>query len=67
MEIQITFTAKVNAPDVDKAAKAIHKNLSGFFDNINFTSPGNLMTSFHAVEIRPGSQITIAFPDNLDA
>lgn len=67
MEIQVIFTAKVSAPDLKTAAEGISKRLNKFFDDVNFTHPGNLMTSFTAVEIRPGSQLTIAFPDNLDA
>lgn len=66
MDIQVTFTAKVSAPDIQTAAKGIHKKLGDFFDAINFTHPGNLLTSFQVVEIRPGSQLTIAFPDSLD-
>ena len=64
--MQVIFTAKVSAPDLKTAANGLHKKLEKFFDDINFHSPGNLLTSFSAVEIRPGSQLTIAFPDSLD-
>lgn len=65
MEIQVTFTAKVSAPDLKTAANGIHKKLDDFFDAINFHSPGNLLTSFKVVEIRPGSQMEIAFPQDV--
>lgn len=66
MEIQCIFTAKVSAPDIQTAAKGIHKKLDDFFDAVNFANPGNLLTSFQVIEVRPGSQLTIAFPNSLD-
>lgn len=61
MEIQITLTIKGEMPSVEVAAKAVYKATNDLL-----LDKACLITSYQAVEIRPGSQYSIAFPQSID-
>lgn len=61
------MTIKTNAPSVEAVSKKIYETVDKLLVGVNQANSvkANLVTSFKAVEIRPGSQVEIAFPQDV--